>query len=449
MGFGDVIRRLRAAGDTGGAYLGVGPEQNFSYLAGLKPRIAFLVDIRRQAVMQHLMFKAIFELSKDRADFVSLLFSKPRPLGLTDSTSVADLWERYWYVTTDTSAFRGNLGRILGQLRQTHGFALDSADVALLTYVYTAFYEIGPRIDYTGAGSSPTILSAVRYPLGPTAAAPPPVLVAHLPPENIPVADPSKPTTSLSGTVRDSSGSPLLGVIVRITSAGLPMLTSTGTVRPMTATTNDSGVYRFADLPAGITASIDVTRLGYRSVTVDSIRLTQTRVTRDIVLPQAALTLNGTAMLYTVRGSVSGVVVTPTQGPYGGTNFAALTAAVDAGGVARSFLGTEENYRFVKDLQSRNLFIPIVGDFSGPKAIRSVGEYLRAHDTPLTAFYTSNVEDYLFKGGTWRAFYDNVATLPVTPASVFIRGSTFCPISTNLAAIAAGRASDLGTLTRC
>jgi len=36
------------------------------------------LDIRRQAAIQHLMFKAMFELSKDRADFISLLFARPR-----------------------------------------------------------------------------------------------------------------------------------------------------------------------------------------------------------------------------------------------------------------------------------------------------------------------------------------------------------------------------------
>ena len=33
---------------SGGAYLGVGPEQNFTYIAAIRPQIAFVVDIRRQ-----------------------------------------------------------------------------------------------------------------------------------------------------------------------------------------------------------------------------------------------------------------------------------------------------------------------------------------------------------------------------------------------------------------
>src|SRR3954462_1223835 len=79
MEVGALFSALRAGGHTGGVYMGVGPEQNFSYIAAVKPAMAFIVDIRRQAVMQHLMYKAIFAMSKDRADFVSMLFSLPRP----------------------------------------------------------------------------------------------------------------------------------------------------------------------------------------------------------------------------------------------------------------------------------------------------------------------------------------------------------------------------------
>ena len=64
-------------------YLGVGPEQNFTYIAALKPAMVFIVDVRRGNLQLHLMYKALFELSADRADFVARLFSKERPAGLT------------------------------------------------------------------------------------------------------------------------------------------------------------------------------------------------------------------------------------------------------------------------------------------------------------------------------------------------------------------------------
>ena len=68
-----VVDKLRELGATGGAYIGVGPEQNFTYIAKVRPRIAFIIDIRRQALVQHLMFKAIFEMASDRAEFISLV----------------------------------------------------------------------------------------------------------------------------------------------------------------------------------------------------------------------------------------------------------------------------------------------------------------------------------------------------------------------------------------
>jgi hypothetical protein len=84
---------LRERGTRGGVYMGVGPEQNLTYIAAIRPQMAFIVDIRRQAVMQHLMFKAVFEMAADRADFISLLFSKPRPPGLDSSTSIQNIWQ--------------------------------------------------------------------------------------------------------------------------------------------------------------------------------------------------------------------------------------------------------------------------------------------------------------------------------------------------------------------
>jgi hypothetical protein len=77
MGYQRVMPRLQEAVQPGGVYVGVGPEQNFSYIAALRPKMAFVVDIRRQNMIEHLMYKALFELSEDRVDFLSRLFSRP------------------------------------------------------------------------------------------------------------------------------------------------------------------------------------------------------------------------------------------------------------------------------------------------------------------------------------------------------------------------------------
>jgi hypothetical protein len=86
--FQNVIPKIKQTVEPGGAYLGVGPEQNFTYIAAFEPSIAFIVDIRRQNMLEHLLYKAVVEMAADRADFVSVLFSRKRPTGLIDCISV-------------------------------------------------------------------------------------------------------------------------------------------------------------------------------------------------------------------------------------------------------------------------------------------------------------------------------------------------------------------------
>src|SRR5215510_1010460 len=87
-----IVPRLVQTARRGGVYMGVGPEQNFTYMAALRPTMAIIVDIRHGNLDVHLLYKAIFELSKDRADFVSRLFSRKRPDGLTAQSSIAEIF---------------------------------------------------------------------------------------------------------------------------------------------------------------------------------------------------------------------------------------------------------------------------------------------------------------------------------------------------------------------
>jgi hypothetical protein len=116
---GRVFTMLRERGVAGGVYLGVGPEQNLTYIAAILPAMAFVVDIRRQAVMQHLMFKAVFELANDRADFITLLFSKPRPADLDVTTPIQRIWSAYAAVPTDRELASKNANRIVNHLKRT------------------------------------------------------------------------------------------------------------------------------------------------------------------------------------------------------------------------------------------------------------------------------------------------------------------------------------------
>jgi hypothetical protein len=98
-----------------------------------------------------------------------------------------------------------------------------------------------------------------------------------------------------------------------------------------------------------------------------------------------------------------------------------LILQADQRGKLGNFLVSAEDYDFVRDLHRRNLIIPVVGDFGGKKALAAVGDYLRKNGLKVTAFYTSNVEQYLFESGSFGAFANNVRRLPIDEKSLFIR----------------------------
>ena len=275
--FQHVIPELKALSQSGGVYLGVGPDQNFTYIAAMRPRMAFIVDIRRQNLVQHLMYKAVFEMSENRADFVGTLFSRKRPAGIANDAVPDSIFAAYARVDADSLLFRKNLAAILDRLVRQHKFALSPEDSISMEYVFGAFFAAGPDLTYTFGGP---------------------------------------------------------------TWAG-----------------------------------------GAGSITTAVVRRT------------------------------------PNMPTYG-----ELMVERDAAGRQRSYLATEELYRVMRDLEQRNMLVPLVGDFAGGKALKAVGRYVREHGATISAFYTSNVEQYLFRqGDDWRRFFENVSALPVDERSTFIR----------------------------
>jgi hypothetical protein len=104
--------------------------------------------------------------------------------------------------------------------------------------------------------------------------------------------------------------------------------------------------------------------------------------------------------------------------------------AEDGKGQNRSFLASEENFLVLKELHQKNLLVPVVGNFAGPKAVKAVARYLKEREALVSAFYLSNVEQYLTREGTWYTFCANATTLPLDASSLFIRSirdSTFGP----------------------
>jgi hypothetical protein len=256
--FQEVIPTLKQKATPRGAYLGVGPEQNFTYIAALRPSVAFIIDIRRQNMMELLIYKAIFEMSIDRADFISRLFSRQRPVGVTDASTADALFQAFGHANPDARRFEQNLKGIKDRLIQSHRFPLSVEDQRAIDHVYQALFVGGPQISH-----------AFRNP---------------------------------------------------------------------------------------------------------------------------------------------------------GDSYVSLMTASDGRGKNWSYLASESNFQLVREMQRRNLIVPLVGDFAGPKVIPAVGQYLKEHDATVSAFYTSNVEEYIRSPlGNYPRFCAGVAALPVDAASTFIR----------------------------
>ena len=156
-----VIPDLTRVVKPGGVYLGVGPEQNFTYMAAVKPAMAFIIDVRRGNLQLHLMYKALFELSSDRADFVSRLFSLKRPAGLDRSSPVQDIFAAYADPRLRSpELYKQNVGAIKRFFARKNGLELSQEDLAGVEGIYQEFYAKGLDIHYEvtpgSAGSFPT-----------------------------------------------------------------------------------------------------------------------------------------------------------------------------------------------------------------------------------------------------------------------------------------------------
>jgi hypothetical protein len=254
----DLLSNLKSPS----VYMGVGPEQNFTYITNLRPKMVFIVDIRRGNFDLQLTYKALFELSADRAEFVSRLFSRKRPEGLDRNSSAMDIFTAYKDVTSSETLFKENLKAIDDLLVNKHHFMLSDGDLQGVEYVYHAFYNFGPALNYSSTGGF-----GARY-------------------------QPS---------------------------------------------------------------------------------------------------------------------------------YEDLMIATDEAGLQRSFLANEENFGFLKALETKNMLVPVVGNFAGPKALRAVGDWIRTKGASVSAFYLSNVEQYLYQDRIWGNFCRNVATLPLEASSTFIR----------------------------
>lgn len=140
----------------GGVYVGVGPDQNFAYIARIRPKAAFLIDIRRDNMLQHLMFKALFESARNRAEYLSLLLGRPTPAprfaqvgaGLDAIVDAID-------ATPPTSASRRNAITIVQRNIGRYGVTLSTDDMATIARFHNAFIDGGLSLQFTTTGRAP------------------------------------------------------------------------------------------------------------------------------------------------------------------------------------------------------------------------------------------------------------------------------------------------------
>jgi hypothetical protein len=256
-----VIDDLHTRVKPGGVYLGVGPDQNFSYIVHTRPMLAIVTDIRRQNMLEHLWYKALFALASNRAEYLALLTSR-QPPQLKADASLEDIAAAIRKSPASDQILQKNLAAIKHVLVDTDKIKLSADDLAKIEYIERTFRDEGLDLRFSSIGRN----NALMYP-----------------------------------------------------------------------------------------------------------------------------------------------------------TFEEMMLETDRRGRQQSYLSSEELFQWLKKFQAENRLIPIVGDFAGPHAIRTVGAFLKSNGLRVSAFYTSNVEYYLFDRPTWSRYLANVKTLPIADDSIFIR----------------------------
>ncbi len=135
----------------GGVYLGVGPDQNFTYILATRAKAAFITDVRRGNLRVHLLYKALFELSPDRADFLAHLFGRRRPPGLGVGSAASELLTAYRRIAPDP-AFQSQAARAVADRLTAGGrFPLRPDDLPAIAAIHAEFVAAGPDLRFVSS----------------------------------------------------------------------------------------------------------------------------------------------------------------------------------------------------------------------------------------------------------------------------------------------------------
>lgn len=135
--------------EPGKAYVGVGPDQNFTYIAASQPSIAFIIDIRRDNLIHHLYYKGLFLNARNRWQYLSLLFGRRLDSVKQErKASAAELVRELNRVPRDQEFFEGNFDRIFRQLQERFPKLLVEIDRAKMYSIASTFFEDGFDVRY-------------------------------------------------------------------------------------------------------------------------------------------------------------------------------------------------------------------------------------------------------------------------------------------------------------
>ncbi|MDX1384222.1 MAG: hypothetical protein R3190_11295 [Thermoanaerobaculia bacterium] len=147
--YAHVVARLAP---VGGVYIGVGPEQNFNYIARTRPTRAFLVDLRRDNMIHVLLLIGVLAEAETPADYLATLFSRDVHLDPT-----ADL-ETIAAATAAAIPQEPDLARNLTRIRETLetdlGVELSADDWKRMALFYRTYFEIGLGLSFMSHGHS-------------------------------------------------------------------------------------------------------------------------------------------------------------------------------------------------------------------------------------------------------------------------------------------------------
>jgi hypothetical protein len=258
-----VLEGMRRLKVQGGAYIGVGPDQNFSYIAAVRPDIAFMIDIRRDNLLEHLLFKSLFAMSRNRIEYLCLLFGKPLPRDADrwGSKTIQELVDYIDATHTDADVVDSVQSAISQRVRRL-GIPLSTLDLETIARIRDAFVRDSLDLRYSSIGRAPR---------------------------------PYHPT--------------------------------------------------------------------YRQLLLER----------------------------------------------------------DRSGHQANFLASEEAFQFVRELEARDLVVPVVGNAAGEHALAAIGQLITERGEKVSALYISNVEQYLIRDGGFPQFAENVKQLPRDRRSVMIR----------------------------